>query len=814
MTACYARAVTGEVIASIAPFKSVSRYQICRGVPPARLASTTFSVKNPRNIPAIMARFLVGAPSMGDSLIIASPSLVGRTGITVSQHVRSSALVRLFAATLFMSAFLMFLVEPMIARILLPSLGGSPAVWNTCLVFFQAMLLVGYGYAHGATQYLGMRRHIVLHSVLLLLPLIVLPIAVRQSPPQGLESPTLWLLATLLGSIGLPFFVLSTSAAVMQKWFSATNDGAAADPYFLYAASNLGSFIALMAYPLLVEPNLRLQDQATLWTAGYVVLVLLSLACAAVVWRSRAPISVATRGEGVQSEALSWGRRGRWIALAAVPSSLLLAVTNYISTDVASVPLLWVLPLGLYLLTLVIAFSPSTERVRAVASTLMPVSVIMLTLILIADLASPLWLVIPIHLVVFSVIAIACHGELAGDRPPAQRLTEFFFWTAFGGMLGGLFNALVAPVIFNSILEYPLVLIAATLLRATPVSDARRLSRADVAIPLAIGAAVAVSALVNNQFGSVPRFIVLGAAVPALFTLRQKHYPRRFAASMAMILLAGTLTESMFGQVVYAARTFFGVNRVRVDQTHGYRTIFHGTTLHGMQSLDPSRSGEPLSYFHRTGPIGQIFASVPLASTAPRVAVVGLGVGTLASYRAATQRWTLYEIDPVVEQIARNDAYFTYLRACGEACAVIIGDGRVSLARAESQTYGVIVLDAFSSDAVPMHLITKEALALYLSKLAPGGVIAFNISNLHLSFQGVLSRLAADAGLAALWQREPPDAGSWQLGKFPSEWFIVARDRQDFGRLTQDSRWSVPQAPAATPLWTDDFSNILSVIRR
>jgi spermidine synthase len=751
---------------------------------------------------------------MTETLTDTGASLVGRTALAVAQDVRSSVLVPLFATTLFLSAFLMFLVEPMIARILLPSLGGSPAVWNTCLVFFQAMLLAGYGYAHGATQYLGTRRQIVLHAILLLLPLIVLPIAVRQSPPQGLEMPALWLLATLLGSIGLPFFVLSTSAAVLQKWFSATDHGAAADPYFLYAASNLGSFIALMAYPLVVEPNLRLQDQATLWTAGYVVLILLSFACAGVVWRTRAAFPGTTSTEEMRSEPLSWGRRGRWIALAAVPSSLLLAVTNYISTDVASVPLLWVLPLGLYLLTFVIAFSASAGRVRAVASTLMPLSVILLTLMLIADVATPLWLVILVHLVVFLVIGITCHGELAGDRPSAQRLTEFFFWTALGGMMGGLFNALLAPVIFNSILEYPLVLIAACLLRATPVFRTGRLTRADVAIPLAIGAVVAVSAVVNNHFGSLSRFILLGAAIPALLTLRQKHHPRRFAASIAMILLAGTLTESPFGQVVYAARTFFGVNRVRVDEAHGYRFIFHGTTLHGMQSLDPSRSREPLSYFHRTGPIGQIFEGVPLASTAPRVAVLGLGVGTLASYRAATQRWTFYEIDPVVEEIARNDVYFSYLRTCGEPCTVVIGDGRVSLARAEPQAYGLIVLDAFSSDAVPMHLMTKEALALYVSKLAPGGVIVFNISNWHLSFQGVLSRMAADAGLAALWQREPPDAGSWQLGKFPSEWFIVARDRRDFGRLNLDSRWTVPHTPPATPLWTDDFSNILSVIRR
>jgi spermidine synthase len=320
--------------------------------------------------------------------------------------------------------------------------------------------------------------------------------------------------------------------------------------------------------------------------------------------------------------------------------------------------------------------------------------------------------------------------------------------------------------------------------------------------------------LINNEFGSLSRFILLGAAVPALITLRQKRYPLRFAASIAAILCAGVLTASPFGETVFTARTFFGVNRVRVDAAQGYRFIFHGTTLHGMQSLDAARADEPLSYFHRSGPIGQIFRGVPAAAASPRVAVLGLGVGTLASYRAAGQDWTFYEIDPVVEEIARNEAFFTYLRTCASRCTVITGDGRISLARAEPNAYGMIVLDAFSSDAVPMHLMTKEALALYVSKLAEGGIIVFNISNWHLAFQDVLARLAGDAGLAALWQREPPDAGSLRLGKFPSEWFIVARKAQDFGPLNEDPRWKIPTAPAATPLWTDDFSNILSVIRQ
>jgi hypothetical protein len=749
----------------------------------------------------------------------------------------SSLLVPLFGATLFLSAFLMFLVEPMIARMVLPLLGGAPAVWNTCLVFFQIMLLAGYAYAHGATRLLGVRLHIAVHAILLALPLLVLPIGLHHAPPASGEGPVGWLLLALTGSIGLPFFVLSTSAAVLQKWFSATDDEAAGDPYFLYAASNLGSFLALLAYPLLLEPTLRLQDQSRLWTIGYLLLVVLTLGCAAVVWRRGGVLAIAHAPRIAETDApLTWTRRTRWIALAFVPSSLLLAVTNYISTDVASVPLLWIVPLSLYLLAFIVAFSPSAIKVRAVAARILPMLVVMLTLILISDMTSPLALIIPLHLAVFLAIAITCHSDLADDRPSSARLTEFYFWIAFGGMLGGLFNALLAPVIFNSIVEYPLVLVAACLLRSVPApssSDVGRVFRpanrgrvfrpanrarfvrlANLAIPLAIGAAVAISVLINNRLGSFSRFIILGAALPALVAFGQKRYRVRFAASIAAILLAGLLTESPFGRVVYAARTFFGVNRVRVDPAHGYRFIFHGTTLHGMQSLDPARSGEPLSYFHRTGPVGQVFANVPQASIAPHVAVVGLGVGTLAAYRTPAQHWTYYEIDPVVERIARNEEYFTYLKTCGSACTVITGDGRVSLTRAAPAQYGVIVLDAFSSDAVPMHLMTKEALALYVSKLAPGGVIAFNISNWHLTFSPVLARLAQDAGLAALWQREPPAAGSWKLGKFPSEWFVMARDRRDFGALVNDARWNVPVVPAGTPLWTDDFSNILSVLRR
>jgi len=729
-------------------------------------------------------------------------------------HARPRVAVALFATTLFTSACLMFVVEPMVARMVLPLLGGAPAVWNTCLVFFQAMLLAGYAYAHGATRYLGLRRHVVVHVLLIALPLLVLPVGLHQPPPDASTNPVAWLLVVLVGSIGLPFFVLSTSAAVLQKWFSATDEDAAADPYFLYTASNLGSFIALLAYPIAIEPTLRLQDQSQLWTVGYVIFAALTIACAAVVWRGGRKTSEAVhRATAVDELPLLWARRGRWIALAFVPSSLLLAVTNYISTDVASVPLLWIAPLALYLLSFVIAFSVRAERARGMAGRLTPLLVIGLTLILIADITTPLSVIIPLHVIVFFAIALGCHADLAHDRPSASHLTEFYFWIAFGGMLGGLFNALLAPVMFTSIAEYPIVLVAACLLRALPApTGPRKFVIADLFVPAVVGLTVAIAVLLNNRF-HLARFIVLEAALPALVVFAARHHRIRFAASIAAMLLAGLLADSLFGHVVYAERTFFGVNRVRVDERLGYRFMFHGTTLHGMQRVDPSRQQEPLSYFHRSGPVGQIFSAVPQASAASDVAVIGLGIGTLASYRAPSQRWTYYEIDPAVERIARNQTYFTYLTACGDRCRVITGDGRVSLARAEPQQYGVIVLDAFSSDAVPMHLMTREALQLYLSKLAPGGVIAFHISNLHLSFTGILARMAADARLAALWQKEPPTGGSWELGKFPSEWLVVARDRADFGSLTHDSRWTVPVAHAGTPLWTDDFSNILSALR-
>ncbi|HET7697971.1 MAG TPA: fused MFS/spermidine synthase [Vicinamibacterales bacterium] len=726
---------------------------------------------------------------------------------------RSRALVAVFSTTIFLSAFLMFIVEPMIARMVLPLLGGAAAVWTTCLVFFQAVLLCGYGYAHGATTLLGPRRHAVLHIGVVLLPLLFLPVGLGASTPPATDNPAGWLLLTLLTSIGLPFFALSTSAAVLQKWYSVTDDHRSSDPYFLYAASNLGSFAALIAYPLLVERTLRLQQQAQLWTVGYAMLALLTIACALPVWRRGSHAAAAVAASAARAaEPIAWSRRARWTVLAFVPSSLLLAVTSYMSTDVASVPLLWMVPLCVYLGTFIVAFSPGAARARALGSRFMPLSVIALALLLVAQMSRPIALVIPLHLIVFGIIALACHGELADDRPNPSRLTEFYFWISLGGMLGGLFNALLAPVLFTGIVEYPLVLVVACLVRRAPAPP-KASWMADAAWIAAVGALAVGSVWLNGLFGSMSRFLIIGASIPALLAFGQQRRPLRFAGCVAVLLLSGALVQSRFGRAVYADRTFFGVYRVRVDEKLNYRFMFHGPTLHGMQSMDPARRRVSLSYFHKSGPIGQVFDAVPNAAAASEVAVVGLGVGSLASYAGPSQRWTIYEIDPAVEDVARNPAFFTYLEDCGARCTVVIGDARVSLGRARPGQFGVLILDAFSSDAIPMHLLTREALSLYLSRLAPNGIIALHISNLHLSLSPVLGRLAADQGLAVLRQSEPATAGSLAEGKFPSEWMVIARSPADLGSLVNDPRWQPPVVRAGTPLWTDDFSNILSVLR-
>jgi hypothetical protein len=715
----------------------------------------------------------------------------------------------LYGATLFLSAFLLFVIQPMIARMLLPRLGGAAAVWTTCLVFFQTALLAGYAYAHGSTTVLGVHRQVWPHVLLMLLPLAVLPIHLRTDAPSSTENPIAWLLLALVTSIGLPFFALSTSAAVLQKWYSLTDDERAGDPYFLYAASNLGSLTALLAYPTLIEPTLRLHEQSRWWTIGYVAFAVLVALCAVVVWRQ--PGAQVDRQASADTDAVTWRRRGRWLALAFIPSSLLLGVTTHISTDIAAVPLLWIVPLSLYLLTFIIAFRGGHAAIRTVSGRLMPILIVPLALFLVVQFNEPMAVVIPFHLLTFLVIALVCHGELADDRPSRAHLTELYLWMSVGGTLGGLFNALIAPALFDVVVEYPLVLALSGLV--IPASLRAVAGRSSVllgmAFPVLVGALAIGAVLVSNRQGFGGRWLLIALLVPAVLAFSQRRHRWRFAACVAAILVSGLFIREPFIQPLLTERTFFGVYRVTENSRSGNRTIVHGTTIHGVQSTRPERRSEPLSYYHRTGPIGQVFASVPAASMPGEIAVAGLGTGSLASYRAPNQRVTFYELDPIVERLARNPSLFTYLSDCGSHCVVVTGDARLSLARASPGQFRIIVLDTFSSDAIPVHLLTREALSLYLSKLDPGGVLAVHVSNMHVAVDVVTARLAQDAGLVALWQSDSDSL----IGKLPSDWMVLARRREDFGPLADDPRWITPVVPPDASLWTDDFSNVVGVLK-
>ncbi len=731
------------------------------------------------------------------------------------------SLTRTFGLTLFAGAFLLFVLEPLFGRLLLPRLGGAPAVWNTCLVFFQITLLAGYGYAWASTRWLSPRAQLVLHAALALGAVAVLPVRIVPDwLPPAEASPVAWVLGVMAVSIGLPFLVVSTTAPLLQHWFSRTDHPDASDPYFLYQASNLGSMAGLLAYPIVIEPWLGLRHQGMAWAAGYVAFAGLLLACARATVRGRRVGATRPAGAspGPAPVAVTWRRVAWWIALAAVPSSLLLGVTTMLSTDVAVVPLLWVVPLLLYLGTFVVAFARRPLVSLGAATIALPMLVLPAVIVLVMRTNEPVWLMVPLHLLTFTVMALVCHGRLASERPHPDQLTLFYLCMSIGGALGGLFNALVAPVVFPVPLEYPLAIVAAGLVK--PYRDVRgreaHAHRNDVLLPLGLFALGAAVVWVMRRFGQSVAGLELPLAlgVPAFLCFAMSSRPVRFGLGLAALFCIGLVRPGEFGTVADVERSFFGVHRVYTDTARNLRLLFHGSTMHGVQSLDPARSSEPLAYYTTAGPIGQVFDG--MRGGRPRsVAVVGLGAGALAGYARAGQEWTFFEIDPTVVRLARDAGYFSYLASAPSRIDVVVGDARTSMARLD-RTYDLIVLDAFSSDAVPVHLLTREALQLYLSRLSDGGVLAFHISNRYVRLRRLFSALARDAGLAHVIQIDrqlDPDSrlSSW-TGGLPSDWVLLARTRADLAALHLDERW-MPIADSPVRVWTDDYSNLLALFR-
>ena len=711
-------------------------------------------------------------------------------------------LVALFTLASFVGSTLLFLVQPLVAKLLTPLLGGTPDVWNTAMVFFQAELLVGYGVAHLGARRLG-RRQVPVHVVLVALPVLALPLAVPAGwvLPEG-TAPALWTLLVLGVVVGLPFLALSTASPTFQRWFSLTGHRHAHDPYFLYAAGNVGSLLALLAYPLLLEPNLSTSAQSRLWSIGYLLFVALTAACA-VVLRRRA-VDTGPAVVAPTSAPLGNRRRLRLVGFAFVPSLLMLGVTRHLSTDIASIPLLWVVPLALYLLSFVLAFGKRSSRLVDLSSRAVALLAVPLAASFAAEVGS-VWLAILPHLAFFLAAACLAHGRIAALRPAPDRLTEFYLWISIGGVLGGIAGALVAPVVFTSILEYPLALGLAVALRPRGDATSRGMDARAVAVGTLLTAGLVLGWVFAGDAEAAQLTVLVLALVGAAAYVLVRQ-PRFFALALGGVLLVTALADP--NPTLHAERTFFGVHRVFEDD-QGRHVLAHGSTTHGLQ--DPDDPGTPLGYYHPDGPIGDVFTSD--ADAPPRaVGVIGLGSGALAAYGRPGDEFTFYEIDPAVADIASDPSLFTYLSDSGAETEIVLGDGRLTLGRTVEQ-YDVLVLDAFSSDAIPVHLLTAEAIEEYLGRLSADGVVAIHVSNRYFELAPVITRLADDLGLEGRWRLDPSSPALEAAGRWSSQWVALAVEPDRLSRLTPEMGWG-DLPPAEGRLWTDDYSDLLGAFAR
>ncbi len=770
----------------------------------------------------------------------------------------------LFAVTLFVGAALLFLVEPLVGKLLLPLVGGSPGVWNTCMVFFQALLLGGYLYAHRSTGKLGVRRQALFHLILLAAVLVWFKtaLATTGSPipvvtsllPDDQDYPILGLVALLGVAVGGPFFVLTTTSPLLQRWFAATGCPSAKDPYFLYAASNAGSLLGLLGYPFLFEPNFTLSEQQWMFAGGFCVYLALVLACAMIVVRT-APCGGKDSG-GMKDEGgrmndekksepardglppssfiLPPSRIARWVFLAALPSSLLLGVTTHVSTDIAPVPLLWVVPLALYLVSFIIVFARWPDCLHRFVGRLTPVLLLFVVLSLLLNAAEPFALVGVLHLGAFFCVCLVCHGELARDRPPPELLTAFYFWLSLGGVLGGLFNGLIAPVVFHRLgmVEYPLALILAAAVRprSEEASEEPPLRAADVILVLVLLGITVGLVLLVPRFMSVPvepddpdslsAKLLRGGlmfGLPAVAAAALVRRPARYALCLGALFVAGTFDPGRLGETLHMERNFYGVVRVTKSRDGKFVRLIHGTSVHGQQRTDEPDRPRPMSYYSQSGPVGRLFDDLrQRKAKVQRVGVVGLGTGSVAYYAEEGQAWTFFEIDPAVKRIAENPQYFRFLSTCKVKCEIVVGDARRQLSRCPDNSFDVIILDGFCSDAMPIHLLTREAFALYFQKLTPDGILAVNVTNPHLDLPPLVARTARsfDPSLIVLDYHDRPNESDRREGTAESQWTILARGDPSSDPVLFDSYWWRHARIVDGPVWRDDFANLLAVWKK
>lgn len=751
----------------------------------------------------------------------------------------------IFAIGIGISSFLLFWLEPLIGQIVLPLYGGTPAVWATVLVFFQGTLLLGYLYGHASVTRLRPRTSLGVHiglAVLAVLWLVLQPISAERTRPGDLPA-VVDVLRILAIRVGPPVFVLTATTPLLSAWFAARRGRSEeGDPYGLYALSNAASLAALLAYPFLIGPLVGLSSQLSLWSIGFGVLTVVLALAAATVWRSRGlgarlafepPATVAAEAEAEADErkahfVIGWGRRFRWLLLAAVPAGLLAAITNFIAVDLIAAPLLWIVPLGLYLMSFIVAFSERGRRMVPLAVRLAPI-VITLLWVPIGSVGG--WPLVPLVLLEWAgllIIATALHGRLALDRPPAARLTEFYLVQSIGGVVGGAFVAILAPTIFPGVWEYPILLAGAlgALALSSVARSARTPERAKTPEnPATRSARLDFGPLFSGALGRVGPYLILSGMLIGFMVADQSialGVALRWFGFGALILFFGAqpwfLTVATAFALTVATvvipipallrdRSFFGVTEVIRSADTEVTVLMNGTTLHGMQSTDPSLSRQPTTYYARSGPLGDVFGWLASARPDASIAVVGLGAGTIAAYEEPGQTMTFFEIDPLVVRVATDPQYFTYLSGAPAKPSIVLGDARLSLRNVADSAFDLMILDAFSSDAIPTHLLTVEAIADDLRVLRPGGLLAVHVSNRYYDLAPALAAAGAKLGATVLDRGYSPTPAEADAHAAISYWVIVTNDRGVADAFIADG-WTRGDGTGIVPL-TDDHPDIL-----
>ncbi|MEW9854721.1 fused MFS/spermidine synthase [Novosphingobium sp. M1R2S20] len=726
-----------------------------------------------------------------------------------------SAARPLFLATILTGSFLLFLVQPMVARMALPQLGGAPNVWNSAMVVYQVLLLAGYAYAHRLSQ-LDIRRQALIHLSMLALAALTLPIALAGLSPPAPGWEVLWVPLLLLATIGPVFVVVSAQAPLMQRWYAADPD--AGEPWALYAASNFGSFAGLLAYPLLAEPLLGLREQSLAWALGFAALFLLVALAAKARWSAPATPALG-RVDAAEEERVGAKRVLLWLALSAVPSGLLLSTTTHLTTDIFAMPLLWVIPLGLYLLSFTIAFSDNRGVANAIVL-LTPAAVLFAGSFAMVSASTGTMVAAFGALLLLFDIAVSLHARLYDLRPGTTKLTFFYLVMSAGGAIGGAFTALVAPVVFDWVWEHPILILAGALLLPLPPSlDWRRMAGLDremsrialgVLIVAALFFALHLKWLVTDGDNELLQFFLLTMLSGVGLLLLPWRWAFVGVLLLAMLAQGGisTFHTTMEGQ---RTRSYFGIYTVYDDPVEQTRLLTHGTTLHGKQPLDPSRVREPTTYYGDTSGVGLAIDAAPrLFGAEARIGVVGLGTGTLSCRRKPGQVWTFFEIDPAMVRFSQ-DGTFTYLETCAPNAQIVLGDARLELEKVRPGSFDVLAVDAFSSDAIPLHLLTDEAVGVYERALAPDGLLLLHISNRYIELEPILAAIAAERGMYALIRRDVP-AGDLTVA---SSWVVLTHSAENLNELKANSgnlEWA-PLKPAEGAAWTDDHASVMPYIR-